>query len=454
MLSGNVLEDLKKDLTAIEIKTETQGKDLEGSYIFISYDLVNSTAYKSRNPNWPEVFSFFMENCKKGIKTHFSDTLNVREWKRIGDEILFYIPHPLVSDVLHIPECTFRVLQNIIADLPRYNTDSDVQLSVKATLWAAFVRSEKEVTDSKLFNIVTFIGDSPRRILDFLGPDIDTGFRLAKYASPGKLVIDANLAWFFTKYADDPGCNAKKTMKIVAFEELKGVWNGRRYPIIWYHDDWDHIIDSFYYDEEFYSEIIRNIKDNPDKAIQDIDKLQKILSDVNMRKYAEELYNAIIDFSGKKITGITDQSLSFTKNAELHLVAVCINENNEILALKRSAQRSYLPNIWEFGCTYLHFQTDIKESLLIGYKDKLDITLYLEENLLPIASFSLNKEGSEIPGYIYKAKIQKEHITKDNIVKNEKYSEYKWIHWDNLKEIPKTEAVTNFHQIVKQCLNG
>jgi hypothetical protein len=30
--------------------------DIEGLYLFVSFDLVNSTAYKSQNSNWPDVF--------------------------------------------------------------------------------------------------------------------------------------------------------------------------------------------------------------------------------------------------------------------------------------------------------------------------------------------------------------------------------------------------------------
>jgi hypothetical protein len=164
--------------------------------------------------------------------------IDIKEWKRQGDEILFYIPHPHFDSLLQIPSDIFKALTFIIKAVKNFNKDSIIQLSVKATLWAADVRLGKGNDNHSLFNIVTISEDFSRIILDFLGPDIDTGFRIAKYASPGKLTIDINLAWIFNKYAKEQNCNVSENMRIVSLEELKGIWNERRYPIIWYYEEW------------------------------------------------------------------------------------------------------------------------------------------------------------------------------------------------------------------------
>ena len=65
---------------------------------------------------------------------------------------------------------------------------------------------------------------------DFLGPDIDTGFRIGKCTQPGMLVVSVEMAELLS---EAPGDVNPMIGKIVGWEELKGVWNDKRYPVIW-----------------------------------------------------------------------------------------------------------------------------------------------------------------------------------------------------------------------------
>ena len=42
-----------------------------GTYLFLSFDLVNSTEYKSKNIAWPNVFKFFYEESKRAVDSAF-----------------------------------------------------------------------------------------------------------------------------------------------------------------------------------------------------------------------------------------------------------------------------------------------------------------------------------------------------------------------------------------------
>src|SRR3546814_5080236 len=65
--------------------------------------------------------------------------------------------------------------------------------------------------------------------LDFIGPDLDLGFRLSKFARPASLLLSLDLVEMLLA-ADN---RADVVLYLVGREELKGVMFGRPYPIIW-----------------------------------------------------------------------------------------------------------------------------------------------------------------------------------------------------------------------------
>jgi hypothetical protein len=78
--------------------------------------------------------------------------------------------------------------------------------------------------------------ESSESIIDFIGPSIDCGFRLSKWASPRRLVIGLDLLWMFV--AAQQKCNEVKdygwiTFRYLGERELKGVFSGKPYPIFW-----------------------------------------------------------------------------------------------------------------------------------------------------------------------------------------------------------------------------
>ncbi|MFM0722373.1 hypothetical protein PQQ53_01605 [Paraburkholderia strydomiana] len=81
--------------------------------------------------------------------------------------------------------------------------------------------------------------DSERNITgirDFIGPSIDTGFRVASVASPRKFVLAADLAFILSHVAGNLTTSWTLEKLVFYYEgrrDLKGVTNGTPYPIFW-----------------------------------------------------------------------------------------------------------------------------------------------------------------------------------------------------------------------------
>ena len=447
--------------------------NFSGPYVFISFDLINSTSYKSQSGDWCDLFDNFMEGCARHLKkTMPKAEAALSEWKRQGDEILFYLEYPDKKSLLLLPANIYRALEGIIKDLERYNRSSMVQLSAKATIWSAVVSKNSQAENGErskgkgsLFNVATlqptFDG---KEVFDFLGPDIDTGFRIADYAVSGKLVIDAYLAWYITHCVETKQIdseiegtvkNIMNNMKIVSLENLKGIWYGRRYPIIWYLKEWKDYDDMFLYDEEYTSVFVKHIKERNKEPKAVTKYLEEILTQVNLLDQANLFANKIEEYEKEQTEGyerkrirLEKQKRSLSKTVLLRLIAICKNSENNILIFKRSNVKPHFPNLWEFGCTYLKPGLTILESLKKGYKRKYNINLFVNKEMVPIG-YSERPKGSSsitISELIYhthtEGNIEPIYDSKD-------YSEYKWVSLDDAEKMNASEVVPDFHRGLK-----
>ena len=66
--------------------------------------------------------------------------------------------------------------------------------------------------------------------LDYIGPDLDIGFRLSKASRPGRVVLSMDLADVLTRDNTFPN---PLELHHVGWEILKGVFGDKPYPIIW-----------------------------------------------------------------------------------------------------------------------------------------------------------------------------------------------------------------------------
>jgi hypothetical protein len=418
----------------------------DGAYLFFSFDLVNSTRYKALFPShWPIVATHFYDIVANEMATRFT---SARLWKHMGDEILFYKLITSVDDVLCCLPLASEVQMTAIAVLHQVYPQTRPILSLKGSVWIADVEyivpsdsREVQLTKRNLVTGVASLTDALDR--DFLGPEIDTGFRLGKYVQHRRIVISAHLAAIL--YRERARFSEiEDRLKIVAYEELKGVWDGRRYPIIWYEEDWPSIASTFLYDEHLISPIVASVRRGLDGEENKLRYIERVFSDLGKQDEVEDLQH-VISSSHVAVAPVIEVEIPRDRFAEVHCVAICFDPKGRVLVGKRPARKKRLPGVWEFGCGQLKIGEDFAACLQRTYFEDFGARLAFGTNPPPVATFSLRDttEHRVIPGIIFAARVLNPAEVAIATIK-EKHSEIKWIAEDELAGIRPEEYVPDF----------
>ena len=271
------LETLKNLSNLLKIKSNIN-KDNIDIVMFISFDIVNSSLYKSSNySGWFKVIYSLLNHV---YNTIVKDIKDIKLWRTIGDELVFVVN---IYDIEELKKYT-QIIYKSLNDINRYIKAGDLfrdinegldeliennLLELKATAWIARV-SEIETKDNLNENItgnICYYYDNRINIIssyeerekfrEYQGKDIDLGFRIASQNTIArKLSLSVELAYILSE--DE---NANQKLHIVGYNKLKGIWNSRPYPIIWYHDIYIagcKLEDSFAYDEDEENLIVSN----------------------------------------------------------------------------------------------------------------------------------------------------------------------------------------------------
>lgn len=223
--------------------------------LFLSVDLVGSTAFKQSRQAWlPALINFYrdFDQIVHGQYRAFRQQTNSHIaapefWKSNGDEVLYtcdLVTRAQAVDAIHI---WLAALSAYRCDLATLTEDLDI----KSTAWIAmFPSPNAEVffrrggvqfrTDGSEDAILLQAemrdqwhagNDRGDIIRDFVGPSIDTGFRLSSWARPRRLILSADLAFLLTSsYAtsDEP-----LPLHFSGAQKLRGVVGEQPYPMIW-----------------------------------------------------------------------------------------------------------------------------------------------------------------------------------------------------------------------------
>jgi hypothetical protein len=182
---------------------------------------------------------------KLGIEIPFDPSF----WKANGDELIFVKELNDRKEILGCIDAWINALKAVRLQL------STSGLDVKATAWTAgfpvtnselifqvnpSVESTLFEDDSRLqqFALLEEWHDEPtsRRasVMDFIGPSIDTGFRLASRSTPRHFVISVDVAYFLaTAHLPANGVIEVPPIFYEGKVELKGVLGGKPYPVFW-----------------------------------------------------------------------------------------------------------------------------------------------------------------------------------------------------------------------------
>lgn len=428
--------------------------------LFVSFDLVNSTKFKTYNYlNWFNVIYEITDKIREGVK---SIDNNFQLWRSIGDEVVFTIVVSNRTTVERIIQRVFNLVNKMhlnIKDGSIFSNSKTIRdinicelreqniLSIKATAWIALVSNNIEKDDFK-YNLRYdyYVADNVK-VVEFQGNDIDAGFRISKKCTnPRRLTLSIELAYILSqsKYI-------KSKLHIISYEKLKGIWDNRLYPVIWYHDEYVAgctIENSFFYDEEDQQELVKkynkSLKDENSYRNEDINRIfEKIINDRNLSFKMNRISNKLNEESeveSRKALNIPSEFI------EMHCVAVCLNDENKIFMAQRSDKSDIYGGLWEFGCCEISQGVTFKKALVEGYKKEFNIDIEVEK---PFRDYSFTRGNITIPGIRYKAKI----INCNDIMLSENYKDSKFVNIDELKQM-KDNVIDfeDFQEIFKEVL--
>lgn len=372
-------------ITSQFIKKEPLGQmsfvEKEELFLFFSVDICNSTRLKAQEKNWL--------NANRLLYEESFSPMNL--WKFIGDEAVYAVPLENINDLPSLIERAHHYLKQLQNELCEQYGPS---FRLKGTIWMAETGNGTAGYHIKSLNMIN----------EFLGVDIDEGFRLSKNITGSKIVLDSKVVyallavdaiyrneydgdWFdenssFYKKARNVRMLVHKqfsdllsSVKFLGYTKLKGIWNGRPYPVFWYgqeETDYD-------YDEEF-----NNTEVMPRKVEEkSISKLEKIFTVVGVKNTLIRIFNGLAE-------GTYQNAYTLDSSASLYYSVACVNpQSGRVLIARRSETRKHLKGVWEF-LPYKHTSTDIAQSIEKRFVDEFSLEIHIvtddetEKNVLPL----------------------------------------------------------------------
>lgn len=238
----------------------------------MSVDLVGSTAFKAKAgeetdqdglyPKWlNRTKSFYRDfprmltgNCESQQhvvpKTKEFNPAIPQVWKTVGDEIIFCVR---LTCMEHLALC----YNAFVKSLSEYGEALRVvqpELDVKGCAWIAVfpapnvtVSSASKMLRESLSTTVNSQNGEAQELqadempgdFDFLGKNIDTGFRISKFAQAHQMALSVELAWLLTAARHHQLISAEFVYH--GREPLKGVINNQPYPVVTVETERDHV---------------------------------------------------------------------------------------------------------------------------------------------------------------------------------------------------------------------
>lgn len=472
--------------------------------LFFSFDIVNSTAFKASINQWPKILSLIFRRISNAVRQEL-DRIDVEIWRILGDEIIFYIPISSLESVFGIVDSIYRVLQKLctyIKDGRMFleHRDSSIKvytqqlrnlLSLKASAWIVRVdniddeasiplslankTTYNEAEDTSLEEHVSgpmdnitvqyYLGDSVY-VQEFLGSDIDEGFRLSEMVVQRRMIVNYSLAYLLSEQTA-----YLERLHIISYESLKGIWHERPYPVIWYYNPlYSNDVpfeNSFYYDEAGEEKLSRKYFENRST----MDKLSHAVLNRNMYTNVRE---ALIKLSSdlflfekidriKKCLAEAPNNESRIKRKvgafELDCVAVCFVEiegSTQVFVAKHSADAKYNnADKWHFGGYSVLKGDSIPDKLCNYYKAQfnIEIELYMDTTKRmpqPVRIYEATHKGADHKGIIMVAKILGGF---ENLTTDAHNPTVCLMTIDEAQELSTEETVPDFKETLNAALN-
>lgn len=237
------------------------------TYIFANFDICNFTKYKREHSDWVELLQNFLYT----VSNPTSDWSVSRFWKFNGDSLTFRKKVKSVDEI-----CRFiKQTQGHLIQLQNFlnkGQKSYKKIYVKAAVWiAGFSNSDEK--NKHIVNNTRFCRSPFGE--EFVGENIDEGFRLSSCSKAGKLVVDPKIVLIVYLYSILCTFLEKKQKEIEKIRNLKDLNN------VEYNRVLIQIIDDFFKQKQIYY----NFEDEKTKNI--LLHISKELIGVDLEKFRE-----------------------------------------------------------------------------------------------------------------------------------------------------------------------
>lgn len=449
--------------------------------LFFSFDIVNSSSYKDMNYfGWQIVLTSLLTKVQKNIAKTIP---GAQLWRVLGDEIIFFITIKDIEeiysniDAIYVVLADFnRILHNgsFYEKLKEEYQEAQIDviqnkgiLALQAAAWIAIINNDKNSSFELYDNVFKkYSINENQQINEFLGQDIDTGFRIKKQTQDRRLVVSVELAKILSDRTE-----YLARLNIITYKKLKGVWKDRLYPIICYHDEKISGIpfkESFYYDETTYSQLSKeyfsNRKEGHDSLplymFLDVHKaLNKIIKDQQLDRKMERILEIIND-TEIDVKAVESEFNIENKLLEFHCAAVCCDTKNKKILIAKRKNRKFLTGLWEFGCAKANIEKNLCDSIIEEYKSDfgIDIDVICDQDRgdrepKPIALYQIQKADKIQKGVIVVAEIiGGVNKIKSTIQKNKKHEKYRWISENEIDDFEE-EAINDFKDTLRKIFS-
>ncbi|WP_264050059.1 MULTISPECIES: hypothetical protein [Mycolicibacterium] len=214
----------------------------------------NSTQFKQKSADaWIATFLAFYTEFPSLLAAKINESYadlsgRLSLWKAIGDELIFSIriqselecsdavdawtDTMLEFEIQHLLGKTPMTLKGgaFLATVP----SPDRRVAIPRTVQSADGGSQLDVeeTNEATLNDASDAGDFAINFaMDFVGPSIDTGFRVLKFAARSYFVLTVEVAHLLFKHYNDDKTKRGRAAYLLGTHSLKGVWGGRPYPV-------------------------------------------------------------------------------------------------------------------------------------------------------------------------------------------------------------------------------
>ncbi len=462
-----------------EKDTNTNKKDSTNDVVlFFSFDVVNSTLYKTINYfGWSKVINNFFLKLQDEVNRKI---VSSQLWRILGDEAIFIVKIRDKEEIIKYVNSfnsifidTLNALKDgkFISIENKCNRELELEkrqniLSLKATAWIALVNNtdgeilDDEGSENVFVRYISSSNSSKFQFFEFLGNDIDTGFRISKYTRDKRLAVSFELAYILNEYTKE-----SSKLHIITYKNLKGVWSDKLYPIIWYHDKekWrnEDFEDTFIYDDIVENDLIneyfqiRSEKTDlmvlPLRMYTDVNwALMKIAIDRNLVSKILKIKTAIPQSKDNYIIDATE--------LELHCVAVCYLDNKILIAKRNSKKKpEKLQGLWEFGCAKANKKMKLIDSIEKEYLSDFGVKIKLvtdqnrvDTEPVPLAIYQVKKEDNLHKGIVFLAEIVDKDYNPKSFLEDGKHSELRWIEENQINTIEDENAVPDFKDTLRK----